>query len=181
PGIGGPEVGEPARGEATSTVQVAGLYAEVLVDGQAVDCDTLDDDALDEIEDVVERVVARAHEEGHVLALRTGTSAMACCAVGDESDAQATMARMLDFARSLAGELRGRSTADVRIELAMYLDLGEAQRSGAGASQTLSGPFIEARAWLASPPAPGTWMSRSVVERVKHLSCEEAWRRLEDD
>jgi serine/threonine-protein kinase len=164
-----------------TTVPVVGLYAEVLVDGQPADLDTLDDDSLDEIEDVLARVVTRSQADGHVLALRTGTSAMACRVVGTELDGQTTMERMMSSARTLAEEVRGRATASGRIELALYLELGEAQRSASGDSQTLSGPFIEARPWLASPPVPGTWMSRNVVESVLSLRCETEWCRLHDD
>jgi serine/threonine-protein kinase len=119
-------------------VPVVGLYAEVLVDGQPADLDTLDDDALDEIEDVLERVVTRAQEDGHVLALRTGTSAMACRTIGDEIDEQTTMDRMMSSARTLAGEVRGRPGASGRVALALYLEVGEALRSVAGDSQRAS-------------------------------------------
>jgi hypothetical protein len=165
---------------AQSTVKVVGLYAEVLVDGRTVDLDVLEDDALDEIEDVVERVVTRSRADGHVLALRTSTSVMACRTVDGEADQQATMERMMDSARALAGELRGRTTANGRIDIAVYLEIGEAQRSSTGNSQTLSGPFIETRPWLASPPVAGTWMSRSVVQSVTKLACETTWCRLQD-
>jgi serine/threonine-protein kinase len=168
-------------GEAVgSTVQIVGLYAEVLVDGQAVDLDALDDEALDDVENLVERVVARSNEDGHVLALRTGTSAMACCPIAEADGGQAAMERMVVFARSLAEELREHSAASGRIEIAMYLDVGEAQRSGSGEAQTLSGPFIEARTWLASPPVAGTWMSRSVVATVLNLTSDVPWCRLQD-
>ena len=175
--------GDLARGDAAvpNGIRVAALYAEVLVDGQAVDLDALDDDALDAVEDVVEQVVTRAQEDGRVLALRTSTSVMACSSFGEAVGEGTMLERMIDFARTLAEELRGRTAGGARIELAMYLDIGEAQRSGAGASQTLSGPFIEARAWLASPLVPGTWMSRSVVESVMNLSCDTAWFRVQDN
>jgi serine/threonine-protein kinase len=172
---------ERAGGEASTsnTIQIVGLYAEILVDGQAVDLDTLDDDVLDDIEDVVERVAARTQEDGHVLALRTSTSVMACRAVSEGGGEQATMEQMIVSARALAEELRGRSSGNGRIGVAMYLDIGEAQRTGSAASQTLSGPFIEARSWLASPLVPGTWMSRHVVETVMDLTCDTAWCRLQ--
>jgi hypothetical protein len=174
--------GDLARGDAAPNgIRVAALYAEVLVDGQAVDLDALDDDALDAVEDVVEQVVTRAQADGHVLALRTSTSVMACSSFAEAVGEGTMLERMIDFARTLAEELRGRTAGGGRIELAMYLDIGEAQRSGAGASQTLSGPFIEARAWLASPLVPGTWMSRSVVESVMNLSCDTAWFRVQDN
>ncbi len=174
--------GEAATGEAAATgsVRVVGLYAEVLADGRIVDLDELDDDTLDDVEQVVERVVTRAQGDGHVLALRTGTSAMACHALGEDGSQQATMERMVVFARALAEELRSRPGASSRIEIAMYLDVGEVQRSGAGASQTYCGPFIEARAWMASPPIPGTWMSRNIVESVMNLTCTTDWCRLQD-
>ncbi|HWO21624.1 MAG TPA: serine/threonine-protein kinase [Kofleriaceae bacterium] len=163
------------------TVPVIGLYAEVLVDGQPANLDALDDDMLDEIEDVIELVVARTQAEGHVVAMRTGTSAMACRVLGEDTGDQVTMDRMMSAARALAGEIRDRAGGSGRIELAMYLELGEALRSRAGDAQTLSGPFIETRPWLASPPVPGTWMSRTLVETVLNLSCETAWCRLHDD
>lgn len=162
-------------------VPVAGLYAEVLVDGRPVDLDELDDDALDEVEHVVERVVTRSQEDGHVIALRTSTSAMACLAATDGLDAPAVVDRLLATARALADELRVRASGDARIEVAMYLELGQAQRSGAGDSQAFSGPFVEAREWLPSPPAAGTWMSRAVVEQVMHLASEAPWRRVQDE
>ncbi len=84
--------------------------------------------------------MARSQEDGHVVALRTSTAAMACRAIGGELDASAAMDRMLATARALAGELRGRESAGGRIDVAMYLELGEAQPSGAGASQTFAGP-----------------------------------------
>jgi len=105
---------------------------------------------------------------------------MACRTVDGEADQQATMERMMDSARALAGELRGRTTANGRIDIAVYLEIGEAQRSSTGNSQTLSGPFIETRPWLASPPVAGTWMSRSVVQSVTKLACETTWCRLQD-
>jgi serine/threonine protein kinase len=170
-------------------VAVIGLYAEVLVDGRPADLDVLEDDLLDEIEDVIELVVARAQADGHVVVMRTGTSAMACRLLGEEAGDQAggqtgdqtTMDRMVSSARTLAGEIRGRPGGSGRIELAMYIEIGEALRSGAGDSQTLSGPFIETRPWLDSPPVPGTWMSRTLVETVLNLPCETAWCRLHDD
>jgi len=171
----------PEPTAALARAPIVGLYAEVLVDGRAVDLDDLDDDALDEIEHVVERVVARSQEDGHVVALRTSTAAMACRAIGGELDASAAMDRMLATARALAGELRGRESAGGRIDVAMYLELGEAQPSGAGDSQTFAGPFVEAREWLASPPVAGTWMSRAIVETVMHLPSEGPWRRVQDE
>jgi eukaryotic-like serine/threonine-protein kinase len=173
------EQSAPVQAPVLTTVKVVGLYAEVLVSGRTVDPDALDDDALDEIELVVDRVASRSQEDGHVLALRTSTSAMACRVV-EEADQQAAMERMVDAARRLAGELRGRSTTSGRIDVAMYLEIGEAQRSGSGDAQTLSGPFIEDRPWMAAPPVPGTWMSRSVVERVTSLTCETTWCRVQD-
>jgi serine/threonine-protein kinase len=166
---------------ATAATPIVGLYAEVLVDGRAVELDDLDDDALDEIEHVVERVVTRSQEDGHILALRTSTAAMACRAIGEELDAPAAVDRMLATARALAGELRGRESSGARIDVAMYLELGEAQRSGAGESQTFAGPFVESREWLAAPPTAGTWMSRAIVETVMHLASEGPWRRVQDE
>jgi serine/threonine protein kinase len=161
-------------------VRVAALYAEFLVDGRAVDDEALDDEALDEIDDLVEHLVTRSQEAGHVVALRTGTSAMACLAISKDLDERAAIERLTASAREISGELRGRG-GDGRIELAMYLELGEAQRSGAGESQTFSGPFIETRAWLASPPAPGTWMSRAAVESSLNLASDTDWCRLHDE
>ena len=169
---------EAPSGEAA--VQVVGLYAEVLVDGRAVDWDALDDDALDEIEQVVERVVARSREDGHVVALRTGSSAMACRAVSEEGEARTAMEQMAATARAITRELRGRPGMSARIEVAVYLDVGEARRGGSGASPTFSGPFVEARPWLASPLAAGTWMSRAIFEGVTGVACDAAWRRLEE-
>ena len=166
---------------APAAVPIVGLYAEVLVDGRAVDLDELDDDALDEIEHVVERVGTRSLEDGHAIALRTSTSAMACRALTAELDAAAAVDRMLATARALAGELRGRESGGARIDVAMYLELGEAQPSGAGDSQTFSGPFVEAREWLAAPPVAGTWMSRAIVDTVMHLASEAPWRRVQDE
>jgi serine/threonine-protein kinase len=166
--------------EAGNVVPVVGMYAEVLVDGRPADLDVLDDDALDEIENIVECVATRAHQDGHVLALRSSTSAMACRTVGEWDDKQPLIEQMLGSARALAGELRGRLAPGSRIDVAVYLEVGEVQRIGTGESQTLSGAFIETRPWLASPPTPGTWISRSVVESVMNLPCETAWCRLQD-
>lgn len=183
PGLPGvAPVAAPAVAPEPSAVKVVGLYAEVLVDGQTVDWDALDDDdALDDIEQIVEQAVARAQADGHVLALRSSSAVMACLAVGDGGDEQATMERVVTAARALASELRTREAPSERVEIAMYLDIGEVERSGTGAGQTLSGPFIETRPWLASPPIPGTWMSRNVVDRVMGLTSEAPWCRLKDD
>jgi len=105
---------------------------------------------------------------------------MACLAISKDLDERVAIERLTASARELASELRGRG-GDGRIELAMYLELGEAQRSGAGESQTFSGPFIETRAWLASPPAPGTWMSRAAVESSLNLASDTDWCRLHDE
>ena len=161
-------------------VRVAALYAEVLVDGRAVDLDALDDDALDEIDEVIERLVTRSQEDGHVVSLRTSTSAMACRAITKDLDERAVLERLTASARAISGELRDRG-GEGRIELAMYLELGEAQRSGAGESQAFSGPFVETRAWLASPPQPGTWMSRTAVESSLNLASDTDWCRLHDE
>jgi serine/threonine protein kinase len=161
-------------------VRVAALYAEVLVDGRAADLDALDDDELDALDALVERLVIRAQEDGHVVSLRTSTSAMACRAISKDLDDRAALERLTASARAVAGELRDRG-GDGRIELAMYLELGEAQRSGAGESQTFSGPFVETRAWLASPPQPGTWMSRTAVEASMNLASDTDWCRLHDE
>ena len=173
--------GEPAGGEEeAAAVRVVGLYAEVLVGGRAIDWDTLEDDALDEIEHVVTRVVARSREEGHVVALRTSSSAMACRAVGAEGEERAAMEQMAGSARALVEELRGRPAVSAPVEVALYLDVGEARRGGSAASPSFSGAFVEARPWLPSPLAAGTWLSRAVAAGVMSVACEDTWRRLED-
>jgi serine/threonine-protein kinase len=165
---------------AAGMVRVVGLYAEVLADGQPVDLDALDDDALDEVEFVMEQVVDRAREDGHVVALRTGSAAMACRAIDSAADARAEIARMSGSARALVGALRGRPAVGARIELAVYLDVGEARRVGSGPLPTFSGPFVEVRPWLPSSLAAGIWSSRAIVEVGTGDADGTAWRRLED-
>jgi serine/threonine-protein kinase len=165
---------------AAGMVRVVGLYAEVLADGGPVDWDELDDDALDEVEFAMEQIVDRAREDGHVVAVRTGSAAMACRALDEVDDTRDGMERIMGSARALVGALRGRPAAGARIEIAVYLDVGEARRVGSGPLPTFSGPFVEARPWLPSPLTAGIWSSPAIVERMKGDANGTAWHRLED-
>lgn len=179
--VAGEAAGAPAApATAAGMVRVVGLYAEVLADGGPVDWDALDDDALDEVEFAMEQIVDRAREDGHVVAVRTGSAAMACRALDEVDDTRDGMERMVGSARALVGALRGRPAAGGRIEIAVYLDVGEARRVGAGPLPTFSGPFVEARPWLPSPLAAGIWSSSALVERVRGGAGGTPWRRLED-